>query len=266
MRDCWTTSPRCRRRSACATGDDARKPSFAIGRAGGEARASLRRPADGPRVHLAGAGPAAGPAATRPRSTPEVIEQIKALPGDFEFETYISLSCHNCPDVVQALNLMAVLNPRISHVIDGALFQDEVEQRQIMAVPTMFLNGESSAPGRMSIEEILAKLDTGAAARDAEEARAKERLRRAGRRRRPGRRGGGDLRRAQGHPHRRGGRALRRPGAGHLAIENFISVKDTEGPKLAAALEEHVGIRRGHHEPAARRGLQCRPRMAAWSK
>ena len=77
-----------------------------------------------------------------------MLEQIRALDGDFEFETYVSLSCHNCPDVVQALNLMAVQNPRIKHVmIDGALFQDEVEQRQIMAVPTVFLNGTHVRPG-----------------------------------------------------------------------------------------------------------------------
>jgi alkyl hydroperoxide reductase subunit F len=110
-----------------------------------------------------------------PKVDAAVIEQIKALPGSFRFETYISLSCHNCPDVVQALNLMAVLNPGIESVmIDGALFQDEVNARQIMAVPTVFLNGEPFGQGRMSIEEILAKLDTGAAARDAEKLNAKD--------------------------------------------------------------------------------------------
>jgi alkyl hydroperoxide reductase subunit F len=177
-----------------------------------------------------------------PKVDAAVIEQIKALPGSFRFETYISLSCHNCPDVVQALNLMAVLNPGVESVmIDGALFQDEVSARKIMAVPTVFLNGEAFGQGRMTLEEILAKVDTGAAARAAEKLNAPRKpLRRARRRRRPGRRGGGDLRRAQGHPHRRGGRALRRPGARHLGIENFISVQHTEGPKLAMALEQHV--------------------------
>jgi alkyl hydroperoxide reductase subunit F len=83
-----------------------------------------------------------------PKVDAEVIEQIKALPGTFNFETFISLSCHNCPDVVQALNLMAVLNPGISHtMIDGAMFQGEVEKRKIMAVPTVFLNGEEFGRG-----------------------------------------------------------------------------------------------------------------------
>src|SRR5690606_18973613 len=90
-----------------------------------------------------------------------VIEQIRNLDGDFKFETYFSLSCQNCPDVVQALNVMSIINPRIQHVaIDGALFQDEVEARQIMSVPTIFLNGEVFGQGRSSVEELLSKLDT----------------------------------------------------------------------------------------------------------
>ncbi|WP_437439928.1 hypothetical protein, partial [Eudoraea algarum] len=64
----------------------------------------------------------------------KVIEQIKNLDGDYRFETYVSLTCQNCPEVVQALNVMSIINPRIQSVtIDGALFQGEVEQRQIMA-------------------------------------------------------------------------------------------------------------------------------------
>ena len=110
-----------------------------------------------------------------PKVEQTVIDQIKALPGPFDFETFISLSCHNCPDVVQALNLMAVLNPNItSTMIDGALFQDEVNARQIMAVPTTYLNGAEFGAGRMLIEEILAKVDTGAAARAAAELGQKE--------------------------------------------------------------------------------------------
>lgn len=105
----------------------------------------------------------------------DVIEQIKAIEGEFNFETYFSLSCQNCPDVVQALNLMAVLNPNIRHVaIDGALFQEEVNERQIMSVPSLYLNGELFGQGRMGVEEILAKIDTGAAARDAEKLNAKD--------------------------------------------------------------------------------------------
>src|SRR5690349_22305766 len=96
-----------------------------------------------------------------PKVDEAVLQQIRDLQGDFEFEIYISLTCHNCPDVVQALNLMAIQNPRIkSTMIDGALFQDEVKERQIMAVPTVFLNGTEFGQGRMSLEEILAKIDT----------------------------------------------------------------------------------------------------------
>ncbi|MGB8543786.1 MAG: alkyl hydroperoxide reductase subunit F [Azonexus sp.] len=221
-------------------GDAARRPSFAIGRPGETARISF---AGLPMGHeftsliLALLQTGGHP----PKVDADVIEQIKALPGNFRFETYISLSCHNCPDVVQAMNLMAVLNPGVSHVmIDGALFQGEVEERKIMAVPTMYLNGEEFGAGRMSIEEIIAKLDTGAAARDAERLSAKEAF---------------DVLVVGGGPagaaasiyaarkgirtgllaERFGGQVM-----DTLAIENFISVKETDGPKLVMGLEEHV--------------------------
>ena len=171
----------------------------------------------------------------------DTIEQIKAIESDFQFESYFSLSCQNCPDVVQALNLMAVLNPNIRHVaIDGALFQDEVERRQVMSVPSIYLNGELFGQGRMGVEEILAKLDTGASARDAEKLDAKAAF---------------DVLVVGGGPAgaaaaiyaaRKGirtGVAAERFGGQVLdtmAIENFISVQETEGPKLARALEEHV--------------------------
>ncbi|WAE52641.1 alkyl hydroperoxide reductase subunit F [Stutzerimonas frequens] len=221
-------------------GDDARKPSFSLNRIGGNI--SLRF-AGIPMGHeftslvLALLQVGGHPSKT----TPEVIEQIKALDGDYRFETYFSLSCQNCPDVVQALNLMAVLNPNIQHVaIDGALFQDEVEARQIMSVPSIYLNGELFTQGRMSEEEILAKLDTGSSARDAEKLKAKDAF---------------DVLVVGGGPAgaaaaiyaaRKGirtGVAAERFGGQVLdtmAIENFISVKETEGPKLARALEEHV--------------------------
>jgi alkyl hydroperoxide reductase subunit F len=221
-------------------GDDARKPSFALNRIGGDI--SLRF-AGIPMGHeftslvLALLQVGGHPSKT----APEVIEQIKALEGDYRFETYFSLSCQNCPDVVQALNLMAVLNPNIKHVaIDGALFQDEVEARQIMSVPSIYLNGELFTQGRMSEEEILAKLDTGSSARDAEKLKAKDAF---------------DVLVVGGGPAgaaaaiyaaRKGirtGVAAERFGGQVLdtmAIENFISVKETEGPKLARALEEHV--------------------------
>ncbi len=176
----------------------------------------------------------------------DTIEQIRALEGDapdgkLAFETYFSLSCQNCPDVVQALNLMAVLNPKISHVaIDGALFQDEVEARQVMSVPTVFLNGDTFGAGRMSVEDILAKLDTGTTARDAAKIAAKDPF---------------DVLIVGGGPAgaaaaiyaaRKGirtGIAAERFGGqvmDTMAIENFISVPETEGPKLAAAMERHV--------------------------
>src|SRR5690606_16417573 len=109
-----------------------------------------------------------------PKVEAEVIEQIRNLSaaetaGGLHFETFVSLSCQTCPEVVQALNLMSVINPTISHtMIDGALFQDEVNERQILSVPSVFLNGAQFGQGRMTVEEILAKLDKGSAAREAE--------------------------------------------------------------------------------------------------
>ena len=170
-----------------------------------------------------------------------VIEQIRNLDGDYKFETYFSLSCQNCPDVVQALNVMSIINPRIKHVaIDGALFQDEVDSRQIMSVPTMFLNGESFGQGRSSVEEILAKLDTNAGSRKAEELNAKAPFDVLVI-------GGGPAGAAAAiYAARKGirtGLAAERFGGQVLdtmSIENFISIKETEGPRFAAQLEEHV--------------------------
>ncbi|MDT8372003.1 MAG: alkyl hydroperoxide reductase subunit F [Gammaproteobacteria bacterium] len=171
----------------------------------------------------------------------ETIDQIRGLEGEYVFETYISLSCHNCPEVVQALNLMAVLNPNISHtMIDGALFQDEVDQRKVMAVPTVYLNGENFGAGRMTLAEILPKIDTGAAAKDAAKLNQKQNfdvLIIGG-----GPAGGSAAIYAARKGIRTGIVAERFGGQvmDTLAIENFISVKATEGPKLVAALEEHV--------------------------
>ncbi len=226
--------------SARYDGQDARRPSFAISRAG--ANMGLRFAAI-PMGHeftslvlallQAGGHP--------PKLDADVIEQIRSLEGDFAFETYMSLSCHNCPDVVQALNTMAVLNPRIRAVaIDGGLFKNEVDERQIMGVPTVFLNGAPFGSGRMELGEILAKIDTGAAARDAAKINAQAPF---------------DVLIVGGGPagaaaaiyaarkgirtgvvaEKFGGQTL-----DTLGIENFISVKETEGPKFAAALEAHV--------------------------
>ena len=220
--------------------DDERKPSFSVGPRGGEARvrfAGLPMGHEFTSLILALLQAGGYP----PKVEAEVVEQIKALDVELNFETYISLSCHNCPDVVQALNLMAVLNPKIRHtMIDGALFQKEVEERQIMAVPTVYLNGEEFDQGRLELGQILAKVDTGAAARDAKKLSEKSAF---------------DVLVVGGGPagaaaaiyaarkgirtgvvaERFGGQVM-----DTMAIENFISVKYTEGPKLVAALEEHV--------------------------
>ena len=118
-------------------GGDERRPSFAVNLQGGE---SGVRFAGIPLGHeftslvlalLQVSGYA-------PKVSDDVLAQIRELPAGLHFETFISLSCHNCPDVVQALNLMSVVNPGITHtMVDGALFQDEVERKQIMAVPSM---------------------------------------------------------------------------------------------------------------------------------
>jgi alkyl hydroperoxide reductase subunit F len=196
-------------------GESALRPSFAIAQPGETARISF---AGIPMGHeftslvLALLQTGGHP----PKVDAEIIEQIRNLSGNFHFETFISLSCHNCPDVVQALNLMAVINPGISHtMIDGALFQGEVNTRKIMAVPTVFLNGEEFGQGRMSIEEIIAKLDTGSAARDAEKLNAKapyDVLIIGGG---PAGASAAILRGPQGYPHRRRGRALWRAGIGY---------------------------------------------------
>ena len=226
---------------ATAGDDGVRKPSFAIRRVGGgtgEVRfAGIPMGHEFTSLVLALLQVGGYP----PKVDAEVIERIRNLKGDFVFETWISLSCHNCPDVVQALNLMAVLNPGVRHsMVDGSVFQDEANARQILAVPAVFLNGELFGQGRMTIEEIVAKLDTGAAAREAEKIGQKDAF---------------DLLVVGGGPagaaaaiyagrkgvrtgvvaERFGGQVL-----DTLAIENFISVKETEGPKLAAALEQHV--------------------------
>jgi alkyl hydroperoxide reductase subunit F len=176
-----------------------------------------------------------------PKVEADVLEQIKGLDGDFDFTTWMSLTCHNCPDVVQALNLMAVFNPRVRHVaIDGGLFQQEVEERQIMAVPKTTLNDQDFASGRIELGEILAKIDSGAAQREAAKLgdKAPYDVLIIG--------GGPAGAAAAVYAARKGirtGIVAERFGGqtmDTLGIENFISVLETEGPKFAAALEAHV--------------------------
>lgn len=221
-------------------GQDARVPSFALERPGADIKlrfAGLPMGHEFTSLVLALLQVGGHPV----KASAEMIEQIQAIEGTFHFETYFSQSCQNCPDVVQALNLMAVLNPNISHVaVDGALFQSEVEERQIMAVPTLYLNGKEFGQGRMTLEELVSKLDTGAAAREADKLNAKEPF---------------DMLIIGGGPAgataaiyaaRKGlrtGVAAERFGGqvlDTLAIENFISVPEIEGPQLVAAMEAHV--------------------------
>ncbi|NBD21742.1 alkyl hydroperoxide reductase subunit F [Aquabacterium fontiphilum] len=221
-------------------GQDARKPSFTLQRVGA---ANSLRFAGLPLGHeftslvLALLWTGGHP----PKVEPEVIDSIQALDGDFNFEVYMSLSCHNCPDVVQALSLMAILNPKIkTTVIEGGAFQEEVEKREIMAVPMVFLNGQVFASGKMTVEEIVAKLDTNSAAKEAAkiDAKAPYDVLIVG---------GGPAGAAAGvYAARKGirtGIAAERFGGqvnDTLAIENYISILETDGPKLSAALEAHA--------------------------
>nr|WP_294914336.1 alkyl hydroperoxide reductase subunit F [uncultured Neokomagataea sp.] len=221
-------------------GTDQRSPSFIIRRAGSQ-------------EHVAFGGLPMGHEFTSfvlallqvgghpPKIDADQVEQIRALDGDFQFETYFSQSCQNCPDVVQALNAMSVLNPKIKHIaIDGADFQTEVEERGIRTVPQVYLNGAPFSSGRMDVAQILAKLDESSVERAAAKlgdlapfdvlvlgggpAGASAAVYAA----RKGLRTGivAD---------RFGGQVMDTAG-----IENFISVKETEGPHLAAAFEAHV--------------------------
>lgn len=173
-----------------------------------------------------------------PKVDQKVIDQVKAIQGEYRFESYISLSCHNCPDVVQALNIMSVLNPNITHtMIDGAAFKEEVESKDIMAVPTVFLNGESFASGRMTIEEILAKLGSGPDASEFANKEPYDVLVVGG-----GPAGASAAIYAARKGIRTGIVAERFGGQVNdtLAIENIIGTKATEGPRFVASLEEHV--------------------------
>lgn len=173
-----------------------------------------------------------------PKVDADTIKQIQNIEGTYHFESYISLSCHNCPDVVQALNVMSVLNPNITHtMIDGAAFKDEVEAKEIMAVPTVFLNGESFGNGRMSLEEILAKLGTGPDASAFSDKDPYDVLVVGG-----GPAGASAAIYAARKGIRTGIIAERFGGQvmDTMGIENFIGTSYTEGPKLVASLEEHV--------------------------
>ena len=222
------------------SGNDARKPSFVVARENesqGVRFAGLPLGHEFTSLVLALLWTGGHP----PKVEQDVIDSIKGLDGDFNFEVYMSLSCHNCPDVVQALSLMAIFNPKVKTVvIEGGAFQKEVEERQIMAVPMVFLNGQVFGSGRMSVEEIVAKLDTNAAARDAAKMNEKDPydVLIVG--------GGPAGAAAAVYAARKGirvGVAAERLGGqlnDTMSIENYISVLETNGPKLAADLEAQV--------------------------
>jgi len=220
--------------------DEVRKPSMQVGAAGDDARITFAGVPMGHEftslvlalLHSGG----------HPIKVDEPVQQqIRSLQGEFNFEIYISLSCQNCPEVVQALNMMATLNPGVKvTMIDGALFPQEIYDREIMSVPSVYLNGELFAQGRISLSEILRKVDSGAAEREAAELSEKDPY---------------DLLVVGGGPAgaaaaiyaarkgiRTGVVAERFGGqvADTMAIENFISVKATDGPKMVASLEQHV--------------------------
>jgi alkyl hydroperoxide reductase subunit F len=236
LRDIASTSDRISLRD----GDDPRKPSFAIVRAGTDVSvrfAGIPMGHEFTSLVLALLQVGGHPV----KIEEELANQVRDLEGEFVFETYMSLSCQSCPDTVQALNAMSVLNSNIRHVaIDGALYQDEVQAREVMSVPTVFLNGQPFDQGRMTIEQVVAKLDTGAAKKAAAKIAGKEPF---------------DVLVVGGGPAgsaaaiyaaRKGirtGVAAERFGGqvlDTLAIENFISVQYTEGPQLGVALEQHV--------------------------
>lgn len=221
-------------------GEHSRRPSFAIAKAG-----------EHPRVHFAGLPmgheftslilallQVSGYA---PKVSEEVLNQIKALNIKSNFDVFVSLSCHNCPDVVQALNLIAIYNPgSTATMIDGAFFQEEVEQRKIMAVPMVFQDELHIGQGRMTLEEIIAKLDTNSAEKEAAKLNAKDAF---------------DVLVIGGGPaggtaaiyaarkgiktgivaERFGGQVM-----DTMDIENFTTVQKTVGPKFAQDMEAHV--------------------------
>lgn len=226
--------------------DNARKPSFAVKRGDAHSKASQLVGVQFAGIPLGHEFTSLVLALLHTGGHPmkleqDKIDQIAAIKGEFHFETYVSLSCHNCPDVVQAMNMMAVINPNITHVmVEGGLYQDEIKEKNIMSVPTIFLNGEMFGAGRMELDEILPKIDMGASAKEAEKMNAKAPF---------------DVLIVGGGPagaaaaiyaarkgirtgivaERFGGQVM-----DTLAIENLISVQETDGPKLVAALEEHV--------------------------
>lgn len=173
-----------------------------------------------------------------PKVDSQLAERIKSIKGEYHFETYVSLTCHNCPEVVQSLNIMSVINPNISHtMIEGGAYQAEVEKKNVMAVPSVYLNGEFFESGRMELEQILERLNITPDTASFTEKEPFEVLVIGG-----GPSGASAAIYAARKGIRTGIVAERFGGQVRdtVGIENFISIKYTEGPKLADSLEEHV--------------------------
>ena len=221
------------------SGTDARSPSFLIARQGetrGVRFAAIPLGHEFTSLVLALLWTGGHP----PKVEAEVLEQIKTL-GPGNFEVYMSLSCHNCPDVVQAAALMAIYNPTINTVvIDGGMYQAEVEERQVMAVPMVFKDDALFGSGRMTLKEIVGKLDVNSGEREASKLNEKAPydVLIVG--------GGPAGAAAAVYAARKGirvGVAAERFGGqtnDTMAIENYISVLETDGPKFALALEAQV--------------------------
>lgn len=222
------------------TGNDSRRPSFRIVRAGTDVEVTFAGSPLGhefPSLMLAMLHVSGHP----PKIDDAMVDQIKALDVDLHFETYLSLTCQNCPDVVQSLNILSALNPRITHTaIEGGTFEAEIAERNIQAVPTVYLNGELFGSGRMSLADILSRVDSSheekAAAQLAERDPYEVLVV-----------GGGPAGAAAAlYTARKGirtGIITDRFGGQLLdtmAIENYPSITHTEGPKMAADLQQHI--------------------------
>lgn len=173
-----------------------------------------------------------------PKVDEATAKRIQAITKPIHFETYVSLTCHNCPDVVQALNIMSVLNPNISHtMVEGGAYQEEVKEKDILAVPAVYADGEFFEGGRMSLEDILDKLGAAQDSTGFDEKEAYDVLVV----------GGGPAGAASAiYSARKGirtGLVAERFGGqvnDTLSIENIIGTKATEGPAFVASLEAHV--------------------------
>lgn len=172
-----------------------------------------------------------------------IAARVKALKGQVRLQTYVSLTCTNCPDVVQALNVMSLINPNVSNeTIDGGLYQQEITDLNIQGVPSVYVNGELLHVGRGDLGTLLTELEDTVGTSHDETASKVERaydvlvL------------GGGPAGAAAAVYSARKGLKVaivaERIGGqvnDTTSIENIISVPMTSGTKLAADLRTHIG-------------------------